>query len=112
MYSKLYQNKEWINIKNHLITIKTDINPHKATKYGLFEHIKSNFCDENPTNMQRFFAGATAGAVSQTIIYPMEVIKTRMVLRATGQYSNSFDLISYGLHSKIIRKYISEIENY
>ena len=47
--------------------------------------------------MQRFFAGATAGAVSQTIIYPMEVIKTRMVLRATGQYSNSFDLISYGL---------------
>ena len=82
--------------KNHLITIKTAINPHKATKYGLFEHIKSNFCDENPTNMQRFFAGATAGAVSQTIIYPMEVIKTRMVLRATGQYSNSFDLISYG----------------
>jgi len=67
--------------------------PEQATKYGLFEHIKSNFCDENPTNMQRFFAGATAGAVSQTIIYPMEVIKTRMVLRATGQYSNSFDLI-------------------
>ena len=81
-----------------MIALKIAINPQKATKYGLFEHIKSNFCDENPANMQRFFAGATAGAVSQTIIYPMEVIKTRMVLRATGQYSNSFDLISYGLH--------------
>ena len=34
---------------------------------------------------ERFMAGSTAGAISQTIIYPLEVLKTRLALRRTGQ---------------------------
>lgn len=32
-------------------------------------------------------AGSIAGGISQTVIYPMEVLKTRLTLRKTGQYS-------------------------
>ncbi|TWW72616.1 Calcium-binding mitochondrial carrier protein SCaMC-1 [Takifugu flavidus] len=40
---------------------------------------------------QRFLAGSLAGATAQTAIYPMEVLKTRLTLRKTGQYSGMFD---------------------
>lgn len=40
---------------------------------------------------ERFIAGALAGAVAQTIIYPAEVLKTRLALRKTGQYSGIWD---------------------
>lgn len=36
---------------------------------------------------ERFMAGSIAGGISQTVIYPMEVLKTRLTLRKTGQYS-------------------------
>lgn len=34
---------------------------------------------------ERFFAGSCAGAFSQTVIYPLEVLKTRLALRKTGE---------------------------
>lgn len=40
---------------------------------------------------ERFFAGAIAGGISQTVIYPMEVLKTRLCLRKTGQYGGIAD---------------------
>lgn len=40
------------------------------------------------TIVERFLAGSTAGAISQTLIYPMEVLKTRLALRKTGQLDN------------------------
>lgn len=40
---------------------------------------------------QRFVCGSMAGAISQSVIYPMEVLKTRLCLRATGQYGGIFD---------------------
>lgn len=36
-------------------------------------------------------AGACAGGFSQTIIYPLEVLKTRLALRKTGQYNGILD---------------------
>lgn len=36
-------------------------------------------------------AGACAGGASQTIIYPLEVLKTRLALRKTGQYKGILD---------------------
>lgn len=39
----------------------------------------------------RFIAGAVAGGVSQTCIYPLEVLKTRLALRKTGQYKGILD---------------------
>ena len=38
--------------------------------------------------LERFFAGGCAGALAQTIIYPMEVLKTRLALRKTGEIGN------------------------
>lgn len=40
---------------------------------------------------ERFVAGATAGCISQTAIYPLEVLKTRLALRTTGQYAGIVD---------------------
>lgn len=41
--------------------------------------------------LSRFVAGACAGGISQTIIYPLEVLKTRLALRKTGQYKGILD---------------------
>lgn len=35
--------------------------------------------------------GACAGGIGQTIIYPLEVLKTRLALRKTGQYKGILD---------------------
>uniref|UniRef100_A0A286XNG4 Solute carrier family 25 member 25 n=1 Tax=Cavia porcellus TaxID=10141 RepID=A0A286XNG4_CAVPO len=40
---------------------------------------------------ERLVAGSLAGAIAQSSIYPMEVLKTRMALRKTGQYSGMLD---------------------
>lgn len=36
-------------------------------------------------------AGACAGCIAQTTIYPMEVLKTRLALRKTGEYTSMLD---------------------
>ncbi|RXM94684.1 Calcium-binding mitochondrial carrier protein SCaMC-2-B, partial [Acipenser ruthenus] len=41
--------------------------------------------------LERFVAGSLAGAIAQSSIYPMEVLKTRLALRKTGQYSGIAD---------------------
>lgn len=51
----------------------------------------SKSAGDDITVMERFLAGSAAGAISQTVIYPMEVLKTRFCLRSTGQYSGLMD---------------------
>ena len=41
--------------------------------------------------LERFASGSMAGAISQSVIYPMEVLKTRLALRKTGQYKGIGD---------------------
>jgi hypothetical protein len=41
--------------------------------------------------LERFVAGSLAGAIAQSSIYPMEVLKTRLALRKTGQFSGIAD---------------------
>lgn len=43
--------------------------------------------------IERFISGSIAGSFSQTVIYPMEVLKTRFCLRKTGQYKGLWDAI-------------------
>lgn len=71
------------------------IAPESAIKFAAYEQVKKLIKGEH-RNMpleihERFIAGATAGAISQTIIYPLEVLKTRLALRKTGQYSGIMD---------------------
>ena len=62
--------------------------PETGVKFMTFETLKNSpFCSKEPTKLERFLCGATAGATAQTFIYPLEVIKTRMVLRSSGQYT-------------------------
>lgn len=70
------------------------IAPESALKFFAFERLKHLIGTNNPQDMgmhHRFLAGSLAGAFSQTCIYPMEVIKTRLALRKTGQYNGITD---------------------
>nr|XP_003461158.2 solute carrier family 25 member 41 [Cavia porcellus] len=64
------------------------IAPEYAIKFSVFEQCKHYFCGEQraPPFQERLLVGSLAAAISQTLINPMEVLKTRMTLRRTGQY--------------------------
>ncbi|XP_047434543.1 calcium-binding mitochondrial carrier protein SCaMC-1 isoform X2 [Mugil cephalus] len=71
------------------------IAPETAIKFTAYEQIKSVMRGRNERRTlmphERFVAGSLAGATAQTAIYPMEVLKTRLTLRKTGQYSGMVD---------------------
>ncbi|XP_026880864.2 calcium-binding mitochondrial carrier protein SCaMC-1-like isoform X2 [Electrophorus electricus] len=69
------------------------IAPETAIKFMAYEQYKKRFSSEGDKveTAQRFMAGSLAGATAQTAIYPMEVLKTRLTLRSTGQYSGMGD---------------------
>ncbi|XP_051684959.1 mitochondrial adenyl nucleotide antiporter SLC25A23 isoform X2 [Oryctolagus cuniculus] len=69
------------------------IAPESAIKFMAYEQIKRAIRGQQETLhvQERFVAGSLAGATAQTIIYPMEVLKTRLTLRRTGQYQGLLD---------------------
>ena len=70
------------------------IAPESAIKFAAYEKVKRLIRGDEKRQMtiyERFLAGACAGGVSQTAIYPLEVLKTRLALRKTGQYSSILD---------------------
>lgn len=69
------------------------IAPETAIKFMAYEQYKKLLTSdgEKVQTHVRFMAGSLAGATAQTAIYPMEVMKTRLTLRKTGQYSGMFD---------------------
>lgn len=71
------------------------IAPETAIKFSAYEQIKRMIRGHNENRnlriYERFLAGSLAGATAQTAIYPMEVLKTRLTLRKTGQFSGMAD---------------------
>jgi len=70
------------------------IAPESAVKfaaYDFFKRLIRGDADRELKLSERFCAGSLAGGVSQTVIYPMEVMKTRLALRKTNEYSGIFD---------------------
>ncbi|KAK2087176.1 hypothetical protein P7K49_033083 [Saguinus oedipus] len=69
------------------------IAPEYAIKFSVFEQCKNYFCgmQESPPFQERLLASSLAVAISQTLINPMEVLKTRLTLRRTGQYKGLLD---------------------
>ncbi|XP_036417454.1 calcium-binding mitochondrial carrier protein SCaMC-1-like [Colossoma macropomum] len=67
--------------------------PETAIKFMAYEQYKKFLASEGDQieTAQRFMAGSLAGATAQTAIYPLEVMKTRLTLRSTGQYSGMLD---------------------
>ncbi|KAM9811060.1 calcium-binding mitochondrial carrier protein SCaMC-2-A [Neosynchiropus ocellatus] len=69
------------------------IAPETALKFMAYEQIKRLISNEKEalSITERFVAGSLAGVIAQSTIYPMEVLKTRLALRKTGQYSGISD---------------------
>ncbi|MEE6505652.1 hypothetical protein FKM82_005605 [Ascaphus truei] len=69
------------------------IAPESAIKFMAYEQIKRLIGSDQVTLRihERLVAGSLAGAIAQSSIYPMEVLKTRMALRRTGQYQGMMD---------------------
>uniref|UniRef100_A0A914RZ49 ADP/ATP translocase n=1 Tax=Parascaris equorum TaxID=6256 RepID=A0A914RZ49_PAREQ len=65
------------------------IAPESAIKFMAYEQTKRLIQrfkrDQELCVYERFMAGSSAGVISQSVIYPMEVLKTRLALRRTGQ---------------------------
>jgi len=71
------------------------IAPEMAFKFWCFEAIKNYFNEDEDqlTNNQRFLAGGIAGAASHTIVYPLDVIKTRMAA-TSGKHAHYSGIIT------------------
>lgn len=71
------------------------IAPESALKFAAYEQCKRLILGDRkgaPLEIyERFMAGAMAGGISQSVIYPLEVLKTRLALRKTGQYTGIAD---------------------
>ncbi|XP_076845432.1 mitochondrial adenyl nucleotide antiporter SLC25A23 isoform X2 [Brachyhypopomus gauderio] len=85
------------------------IAPETAIKFLAYEQIKRLMVGSRHGVTlkvhERFVAGSMAGATAQTIIYPMEVLKTRLTLRKTGQYSSVADCARQILQKEGVRAF-------
>ncbi|CAJ0928630.1 unnamed protein product, partial [Mesorhabditis belari] len=84
----------------------TKIAPESAIKFTVYEQVKAwlqrrkgKSSTEGLSIAERIMAGSLAGAVSQSIIYPMEVLKTRLALRRSGQLDKGLIRFAYKLYS-------------
>lgn len=70
--------------------------PETGIKMMFFEIFKGLFSkDAGAINMQeRFIAGGFAGALTQTIVYPMETIKTRFAVSTPGFYNSIYSCVN------------------
>ncbi|XP_017892530.1 calcium-binding mitochondrial carrier protein SCaMC-2 isoform X1 [Ceratina calcarata] len=66
------------------------IGPESALKFMAYEQIKRTIKGDDVRELglnERLMAGSLAGGISQSAIYPLEVLKTRFALRKTGEFS-------------------------
>lgn len=84
------------------------IAPESASRflcYGEFKHLVTKLTggDENaPTVVEKFIAGASAGAVSQALVYPLEITKTRLALSKTGAHDTQTLITFLGQYSGVL----------
>lgn len=75
------------------------ISSDSAIKFTLYEKVKHYIRIERNTTQQemsigeRFIAGAIAGTISQTTVYPFDLMKTRLALQTTAENKGLMNLI-------------------
>jgi len=70
------------------------IAPESALKFMAYDEMKKHIKGSDNRDLEiyeRLMAGSFAGALSQTVIYPLEVMKTRLALRKTGEFKSIYD---------------------
>jgi len=70
------------------------IAPESALKFGVYDELKKMIKGDQKRELdisERLAAGSAAGAIAQTVIYPLEVMKTRLALRKTGEFKGIFE---------------------
>ena len=97
----------------------TKIGPESAVRFMLYTEFTNWLVDDNnnsnsdntgsnngiktPTSLEKFVAGAGAGLCAQLLVYPMEMIKTRLVLSTTGEFRSMNDVIHSITHMNGIK---------
>ncbi|CAA90761.4 putative calcium-binding mitochondrial carrier F17E5.2 [Caenorhabditis elegans] len=80
------------------------IAPESAMKFMCYDQIKRWMQEYKGgaelSTIERLLAGSSAGAISQTAIYPMEVMKTRLALRRTGQLDKGMFHFAHKMYTK------------
>jgi solute carrier family 25 phosphate transporter 23/24/25/41 len=63
--------------------------PESSTKFVSYEFFKNQIARDSKDIevSERFLAGAGAGLVAQTLIYPLEIAKTRLAISGKDEYS-------------------------
>ena len=67
--------------------------PETGAKFVLFEQLKQIIAEDsgNVNIWERFWCGGMAGCGAQTLVYPLEVMKTRISIAPSGTYSGFLD---------------------
>lgn len=63
--------------------------PEYAVRFGAFDALRDALAVDaaHPTLTERLIAGGCAGVVAQIVVYPLEVVKTRLTLAPAGAYA-------------------------
>jgi len=71
------------------------IAPETGVKFFMYEKMKNIISKDQKTITpgERFIAGATAGVVAQTTIFPLECVKTRLAIASPGTFKGIVDCL-------------------
>jgi solute carrier family 25 phosphate transporter 23/24/25/41 len=81
------------------------IAPETGVKFFVYEKMK-NFLSKDQKSIspiERFVAGATAGVVAQTTIFPLECVKTRLAIASPGTFKGIIDCLRVTTHNEGFR---------
>jgi len=95
-FKAIYQEGGWKGFFKGNGTNVIKIMPESAVKFFSYEIIKQRVAPNRREMVlgERIFTGALAGVISQTMIYPLEITKTRLAVATTGTYRGIFDCLS------------------
>jgi len=92
---KIFKEEGWRGCFKGNGTNVIKIAPESAARAFSFETIKKLICkDPNHVRLtERFFSGSMAGVIAQTLIYPLEITKTRLAVAHHGEYNGIIDCL-------------------
>ncbi|ETW04440.1 hypothetical protein H310_04714 [Aphanomyces invadans] len=78
------------------------LGPYSGVKFCLYDQLQSLVVHEgSPTSVERAVCGAVAGMVATMVVYPMELIRTRLIVNAQHTTSISREIRSIVRHDGV-----------